>query len=494
MARISTALVVVVALTHAARADQLVRNSQQYSNRSPAAATGRSGNATAAVSALLDRNGTTSLLVTAGRTDGTVAGNITKLQLKAFNANEQVAWTRNYINLSGSTQHLALPGFLRGQPIQTQVNIKGIDGARTDVVTVSGIVKRLPDLAVMRIENPARANAGDDVVITAVIAKRNGDTGARSSCVLRVDGTEVDRAQGIWVDAGGTVGCSFDHVFPQVGTRTIEVAVLDVDPKDYDPSNNAATSTIEITEVHPGPFHWSAGAANYRRVDTIDSDGWYEATDHSRGGDWSYSQTTDMHNEFAAMYGSTATFLEFPISVRVAGTADGIPVQSFTLANQGATYEYKDSQETYRSYSAVAPDGTTIWFVTYIYGGESRASIEISRSPIDARYYSSGYMHQWWNYHGGDYFYSFPPVAGYSSGAFWPMSSTFNGDWEITDATHTSLRATANLVLTQWNDEYHLPYTCTQYDPTVFMMNGYSCMSQDSLVTGVSAQISGDTP
>ncbi|MGI9166054.1 MAG: hypothetical protein ACR2G5_06670 [Pyrinomonadaceae bacterium] len=40
-----------------------------------------------------------------------------------------------------------------------------------------------------------------------------GDVGATADLILYADGVEVDRANGVWVDAGGTVSCVFTHTF-----------------------------------------------------------------------------------------------------------------------------------------------------------------------------------------------------------------------------------------------------------------------------------------
>src|SRR6267154_582662 len=82
--------------------------------------------------------------------------------------------------------------------------------------------------------------------------ERLGDIGARASCVLYVDGTAADRADGIWVDAGGVVECKMAHSFVNTGTHAIEFRIENVRPGDYDDSNNRAAASIQI--VQPAEF------------------------------------------------------------------------------------------------------------------------------------------------------------------------------------------------------------------------------------------------
>ncbi|HEX8698859.1 MAG TPA: hypothetical protein VF815_08480, partial [Myxococcaceae bacterium] len=204
---------VLVAAPGAAHGAQPVLHpgTERYRVSAPPA-TGRSGTATLTARALLGRDGATTFEVSTSTLDtATLApGNIAKLQIKLLDGQGRVRATENHTNLSsGGRLQRVLPGLGRGQPLQLQANIEGIDGARMDVVTVRTAVRLLPDLAVEQLSAPASAQLGMPVNISALIAERNGDTGAEADCVLKVDGTEVDRAPGIWVDAASAVSCAF---------------------------------------------------------------------------------------------------------------------------------------------------------------------------------------------------------------------------------------------------------------------------------------------
>ena len=128
-----------------------IPNQVKYRDAGAKPATGRSGNATLEVRALLAKDNTTLLEVTTGALDATAVapGNLAKLQVKALNPDDltEALWTENYNHREGggyASYTLGLPG--RGMPLQVQANITGID-ERTDVVAVVETVKLRPDLS-----------------------------------------------------------------------------------------------------------------------------------------------------------------------------------------------------------------------------------------------------------------------------------------------------------------------------------------------------------
>jgi hypothetical protein len=100
--------------------------------------------------------------------------------------------------------------------------------------------------------------AGQPVSVMATISEINGDTGARAACKLYVDGTRVDEAQNIWVDAGDTVNCAFSTTLT-AGTHTLRATASTVVPSDWDKANNVAETqiTAKISDPNPSPDSWS---------------------------------------------------------------------------------------------------------------------------------------------------------------------------------------------------------------------------------------------
>ena len=232
---------------------QIQPNSVKYRDAGAKPATGRSGSAAIQARALRGRSETT-VEVTTGQFDSTAVpvGKLDKVQLKVFNGNGDVLVTDNYRKgaLSGATGSFTYDWPARGQKMQVQANVSGIDPTRTDVVTVATNVALRPDLTVSDITAVNQAYLGASVDISALVREKNGDLGARADCVLKIDGAVADHADGIWVDAGDAVTCQFRQTFTTLGTKQIEVSVTNVTPADYDTTNNSKTATIEIVNPH----------------------------------------------------------------------------------------------------------------------------------------------------------------------------------------------------------------------------------------------------
>jgi len=126
-------------------------------------------------------------------------------------------------------------------------------------VTVTTPVYRRPDLQV-RLDAPAEASPGFPVNLVATVSEGNGDMGARTDCVLYVDGAEADRARGIWVDAGDAVTCAFTYMFAAPGARRVRVEVAGASPADFDPTNDAAGADVL---VNTNGNHYTAVAEDY---------------------------------------------------------------------------------------------------------------------------------------------------------------------------------------------------------------------------------------
>lgn len=234
-------------------------NRIKYRDQGLQPARGRSGNAALTARALLGANGMTTLDVSTAEINAPSSASLKKVQIKLFTSNGSVQSTNNYNVGTSPTYQVAIPGRARGSNIGVQANIIGLDGSRTDVVTVTEMVKLRPDLAVDRITNPDHAQIGIPVDITALVSERNGDVGATADCVLSADGVEIDRAHGIWIDANRSVSCMFRPIFSTVGRKHLTVSLVAVDPADYDDSNNSASATLQIVPpTDLNQFNWSA--------------------------------------------------------------------------------------------------------------------------------------------------------------------------------------------------------------------------------------------
>lgn len=229
----------------------LFANSRKYRDAGSHPATGRSGSASLEARALFGKDGATTLELTTGALDQPGApGEIAKVQTKIFTLANELASVSNTRPASGPTATQILTGTIRDQVIQVQANVRGIDGNRTDVVTVQTPVRMRPDLQVSNVQAPAHVLAGSAPVrVTALVRELNGDVGARATCSLSLDGTQVDQSEGIWVDANDAVTCSFMIRFANAsdaGSHTLTVDAGGVTPGDWDTANNSASTTLAV--------------------------------------------------------------------------------------------------------------------------------------------------------------------------------------------------------------------------------------------------------
>lgn len=292
-----------------------VPNAVAYREQGTRPATGRSGTATLEVRALLDRAGTTLLEVTTGTLDlpASAPGTMSHVQVKLFTADGRLVSTKNWFP-DVAYWTLEIPGLTRGMVVQVQANVRGIDGNRTDVVTVSTTVLRRPDLRASQLQLPDTAVAGVPVVISATVAELNGDVGARTDCVLAVDGTQVDVAPGIWVDAGDAVSCVFTHTFPELpGTKTITIGLANTVPYDDDTSNDAVSGSIVVIVERPDAFAWFAEATDERIVTHDSSYIRFTGLDGLPREEWRARDTVS-RSQLADFGGTAAVAVTFPIT------------------------------------------------------------------------------------------------------------------------------------------------------------------------------------
>lgn len=219
-------------------------NSQKYSNNGAKPATGRSGSASLEARVMIGKDGKMLVETSTGSVEQAGGpGNLSKVQVKFGDL------TQNFNGLkAGGYFSAQFPAVGRGTPIQVQGNVRGIDPKRTDVVTVTTPAVLRPDLAVDAVTGPAEQMMNAPATFVATLTETNGDLGALANCVLSVDGTQVDVAPAIWVDAGDSVNCQFSRSFEQPGTYAISVSAEDVTPGDWDTANNQAQTTITILE------------------------------------------------------------------------------------------------------------------------------------------------------------------------------------------------------------------------------------------------------
>ena len=365
----------------------LYPNSWKYSTNGAQPAVGRSGTASVSMRALLGASGTTDVEVTTGSfEDGSSAsGSFSMVQVKS-EANG-VAFTSNNTGLTSASATFAYAGLSHGATVNVRAVVRGIDGRRSDVVTVDDQVRFRPDLVVYDLEGPAAAPLGGAVNFYATLGEQMGDLGARASCVLYVDGAPTDRADNIWVDAHGVVSCLLTHVFATKGTHALAVRIENVQPGDYDNSNNGATSSINI--VDPNGFTayslqaYSLSSTRSSRFVSVFGGTVYDQTITSTG-----------QSQYAAIIGIIHSSLDFPIRMRGEYVTNGA---TFDLTDQ--TYSsapYVDWQQGYCAHRPAIEGGGSTYVCVYTGGRLAGYTfVQYDWWGANVRYHSDTYSRAW---------------------------------------------------------------------------------------------------
>lgn len=251
-----TAIAIIAIATPSFAAPKKVSNSVKYRDAAPYKRAAN-GDASIQTRALLGSDGVTTIEITTGQLDvaNSAKAVLEKVQLKVSGKN---GWTKNYNNTNGTgTFVLPVTGLTRGTTIQIHANVRGTSSRNMQVLQVTDTVRLRPDLQVSAVTVPANVTAGVPVTISASVRELNGDTGARATCSLSVNGKQLDTATNIWVDAGDSVQCLFNTSFA-AGTNNVTVTAGNVVPGDWDLRNNSASVSVTATAANRNT--WSATA------------------------------------------------------------------------------------------------------------------------------------------------------------------------------------------------------------------------------------------
>lgn len=211
---------------------------------------GRGGNARLTTRALMDAQRTTTVEATTGAfdDDSVAPGRIDEMRVDVARTSPRCGDSRTITAKSSNASGYAsmtIPKLVHGQSMTITARVSGIDRG-VDVASVADEVRYRPDLIAGSIDVPAAVAVGVPTSIAATVREGAGDEGATADCVLSIDGAPADRVTGIWVDAAGMVTCHFTTRFAS-GRHQVAVDVMNVAPRDYDPTNNHADATVQAT-------------------------------------------------------------------------------------------------------------------------------------------------------------------------------------------------------------------------------------------------------
>ncbi len=470
---ISCAIVIVAcAVPASAQSPALIPNTVPYRVKAPSASTRRSGSVTLTTRAMLRKDGVTELELTTGELDASTPqpGNISKVQVKMTNGDGQLIMVKEYNNLTSFPGYMdfSYTGLARGQRLDVQANVDDIDGSRTDVVNASPVVKLRPDVALQKISAPDSVNPGVPVTISATLAELNHDVGARAACVLSIDGTEVDRADGIWIDAGDLVTCAFTHTFDSPGTRTIKVTAADVVPWDWDLENNEATETILVLRPEENFTRIAANATAadviYAHHDVSSSRNEYGA--YANGTDYETNYYNRTNEQTTTYFANLDRAIAFPITrISLAQSTDGTLIDSATFDDFRPTTSYGGTgwwsacgqvvgnsyRYTYLNVCSFQSAWLAYTYLTYThYAGE-------------VTYFSSGYIRNWVQYSDGstaENTYSWNYDSQSQTGTLVPWGSQYSFDVTVSSGVE-AYTGPITIPLSPFDYSTIRPWTCS---------------------------------
>jgi hypothetical protein len=171
-----------------------------------------------------------------------------KIQLKAFAPDGAVEQTRNLTDVSapgGIAKDIDLGELPRDRRIEAVVLVQTGTPERTYVLRGTTRTLLRPDLVVEEI-TPQQTLVGKPVVISAVIAERNGDVGAAAVVSMSAIPGATEPVN---VPAGGQVTVRFAEVtFGTAVPVEVTVTVAEANPTETNTGNNTRSATIDVTE------------------------------------------------------------------------------------------------------------------------------------------------------------------------------------------------------------------------------------------------------
>lgn len=323
--------------------------------------------------ALLNRNDTTDIEITTGSFEGDApSGYVTKVKVGIPTADGVLAVNFNHAESATFTGNIT--GVIGGDVVTIDAHVRGLNEG-TDRATAQATVARRPDLSVVFVSTPTFAVKGRVGHVRTAIAENNGQLGARANVRLLIDGTEVDRAENVWVNAGGRVNVAFAPILEaEDGRHDFTVVVDSVTPGDWDESNNSRTESERVYDVLDEFYSWSAKASE-REFDNYNysTRSWSEQTVHDQG----VEQTFRLQGTILA-----ALNLE-TLTLTATGVTDGNPLF------ERSTTEFTLFDTPVNSRCAMSFDSTE---VTVCRNLETELiSVDINYATADATYRSWGW-------------------------------------------------------------------------------------------------------
>ena len=172
----------------------------------------------------------------------TVPDTLKNIQLTTYNSRATLSYTRSLddVPAPGGVATVDLGQVPRNRRVDAEVLVQ----TGTPAIQGTTTMYLRPDLVVQQI-TPKQALVGTPFSVQAVIAERNGDVDTSADVTLSAIPGAVEH---VVVPHGGSTTVSFPVTFGSAVPVQLTVTVSGAAPAETDVTNNALTSTVEITQ------------------------------------------------------------------------------------------------------------------------------------------------------------------------------------------------------------------------------------------------------
>jgi len=153
------------------------------------------------------------------------------------------------VEAPGGIANVGLGPVARNATVNVKVHFRSEDSHRLYELRRETTARLRPDLVVTAVNAPPQTLSTRAIDVVADISERNSDTGAEATVTLMLGPTPVAASKTVTVPADGSFSVLFEGVKLTTVTYTeLKVVIAGAEPFETDATNNAGTTTVEVTE------------------------------------------------------------------------------------------------------------------------------------------------------------------------------------------------------------------------------------------------------
>src|SRR5215203_393269 len=174
-----------------------------------------------------------------------------KVQLKTFAPDGSLAAVRNLTDVAAPEGAAVIPlgEIERGRAVEADVLVQTGTPPRTYPLRGEATTRLRPDLTVVGVNPPEQTTTSRPIDVVVDLEELNGDTGATANVRLTLGDVPLAAPAPVTVAAGGEASITFPGVtLPDPVESELLARVTDAEPAETDTSNNAGTTSVDVTE------------------------------------------------------------------------------------------------------------------------------------------------------------------------------------------------------------------------------------------------------